>query len=105
MPSPDTVSKPEIPDPTSAGGGRRPSSCSENCSGCGRPLEDGENDYICEVCGHHCCTACSDTTMEHDVVCDECLDCGYDDAWPQGRGFTSQNESSPSTDEKGNDHE
>lgn len=58
------------------------------CPGCGRDLCSGEMVYECRVCDEECCSACSDTTAKYDVVCDSCLDGGYDDGWTQGRGFS-----------------
>lgn len=40
------------------------------CPKCERALQTGEEVYACDVCGQDCCTACGDTTDEHDVVCD-----------------------------------
>ncbi len=44
------------------------------CEGCTRHLPDGAQQYLCDVCDAPCCTACSDTTEAHPVVCDNCLD-------------------------------
>ena len=46
----------------------------QQCPACQRELEDGEQVYACELCEQDCCTACSDTTAKHAVVCEECLD-------------------------------
>ena len=43
------------------------------CPKCTQILQVGEYVYECEVCNRDCCTACSDTTEKHDVVCDHCL--------------------------------
>lgn len=45
----------------------------DNCPGCHRELSDGEQIYVCEICGDECCTACSQSTEDHPVVCDQCL--------------------------------
>lgn len=44
------------------------------CPNCGRKLGEGEQTYSCEVCGRQCCTACTDTTGKHEVICDLCID-------------------------------
>lgn len=62
-----------------------------SCPRCTRVLAGGEHAFECRVCGSECCTDCSDTTAKHAVVCDDCLDGGYDDGWTQGRGDSSQN--------------
>lgn len=46
----------------------------ETCPGCLRELVEGEQVYQCEVCDEECCTMCSNTTAEHVVICDDCLD-------------------------------
>lgn len=43
-----------------------------SCPSCRRVLAAGEYVYGCEVCGKECCTACTDTTDQHAVVCDDC---------------------------------
>ena len=60
----------------------------EPCPSCGGETGHGTMVYSCELCGKDCCTMCSDTTSKHAVVCDDCLDGGYDDGWTQGRGFS-----------------
>lgn len=60
------------------------------CPQCTRSLDDGEQVYSCEVCHQDCCSSCSDTTRKHFVVCDTCLDGGYDDGWTQGVRFTKK---------------
>lgn len=62
------------------------------CPACTRKLTEGEQVYSCRVCKKDCCTACSDTTAKHDVVCDGCLEAGYDDGWTQGNGISSNAE-------------
>lgn len=42
-----------------------------SCPECHRTFGTGEYEYTCEVCGGECCTACSDTTTRHAVVCDK----------------------------------
>lgn len=45
----------------------------KTCPKCSRDLEIGEEVYLCDVCEGDCCTACSDTTDEHEVVCRSCF--------------------------------
>lgn len=61
-----------------------------SCPTCHRTFGSAEGSYLCELCGGECCTACSDTTARHAVVCDVCLET-YDDGWTQGRGDSSPN--------------
>lgn len=46
----------------------------EECPGCMRELSEGEQVYCCEVCKEDCCTACSETTDKHEVICWGCHD-------------------------------
>lgn len=62
------------------------------CPSCRRSLCEGAGIYACELCGEDCCTSCSDTTAKHSVVCDDCLEDGYDDGWTQGEGFSTTNQ-------------
>lgn len=44
----------------------------EQCSNCSRETVPGAHIYTCEVCSKDCCTACTETTNKHQVICDEC---------------------------------
>jgi len=44
------------------------------CPNCGTSVVEGAQVYNCEVCEKECCTACTETTAEHQIICEECED-------------------------------
>jgi hypothetical protein len=49
------------------------------CPSCERNLTEGEQVYICKVCGHGCCTVCSENLNAFDVICDVCEEIHQED--------------------------
>lgn len=57
----------------------------KRCPMCGEPMCEGMVLYACEVCEKDCCSECSDTCKQKSVVCDDCIDGGYEDGYRQSR--------------------